>query len=177
MPALPPSMTKARSSQWDMGPDTAAQKAGRIIEPADYVDEETGEKVNPNGVRRARRIDLVESYHKRDRNPILDKRQFMAATSLREAYLQTQRTAPAIKKVQVDSSPKPDAHVEIMIDRLSKFSGLMKCVPTEAKSVVDIVVLENQAVGSLREYRGSGHAKGVIRLQGALNLIADQLGY
>lgn len=160
----------------DMGPDTQLQRAGTVLEPVTFIMDDGTVKESPNGIKRLRRIDLVESYHRRDRNPLLNARQYKAATAIRVAYEATMKSAPAIKKVQVDSTPKPDAHVAIMIDRVSNFARIMKHVPADSKAVVDAVVLENQSIGWLRQYRGSKHALGVRLLQAGLDAVADALG-
>lgn len=168
------SASPAATNRWDMGTGTRAQRLGLVTEDADWVDPETGEKVNPNGVKRARRIDVAESYHKRGR---LDDRQLKAAMALRGAYEATMKSPPAIKKVQVDVTPKPDQHIDIIVDRISKFSEIMRHVPLASKPVVDAVVLENNSVGWLPQYRGRKHSRGVELLQSGLDAVADALKY
>lgn len=166
------SLATAMPDRWDMGPDTPAQRAGKVIEAADYVDPETGESKNPNNVRRARRVDMVEVYEKRG---ILDRRQVRAATILRTTYEATQRTAPAIKAIQVDSSPKPDAHVAIMVDRISKFAGVMSKVLPEYREIIDCVVLGNNIPARIRRFRGPKYQTGIAHMQAALADLADRL--
>lgn len=170
--ALPETMTKHSRDRWDMGPSTQAQKAGKIIEPAEFYDEESGKMVNPNGVKRARRIDLVEHYH---RKGIIDRRQMLAGLALRVAFEGTQRTAPAIKKVQVDSSPKPDANIEIMIDRISRFADIYEGMNTGDRDILDCVVLNNSTPAWLKKYRGPRYHLGIERMQEALAKLADRL--
>lgn len=160
----------------DMGPDTTAQRAGRVIEAADWVDPETGERKNPNNVRRARRIDLVESYYRRSSNPLINERQFRAAVALRNAFEATQRTPPAIKAIQVDSSPKPDANVAMMIERQSKYHAIAKHVPKESAAVIDMVVICGHSIGHHRDYRNRNHANGVALLRLGLTAVANGLG-
>jgi hypothetical protein len=162
------------TNRWDMGPDTPAQRAGKVIESADYIDPETGKRINPNNVKRARRIDLIETYHKRER-PILDTRQFRAAQLLRNAYEATQKSPPAIKKVQVDTTPKPDANVAIMVDRISAFHRAARHIPPECRPVIDVVVLQNRAIAAHPAYKAWNHAKGVALLQRGLDAIAEGL--
>lgn len=170
-----PANVANRVTRGDMGPDTAAQRQGRVIEPVTFVDDDGNLKESPNNMRRARRIDVIESYHKRDRNPILDGRQYKAAKALREAYEATKRSPPAIKEIQVDASPKPDQHIDIMIDRISRFTAIMRHVPKDCKDVIDAVVLENQSIGWLKQYRNSKHSNGVKRLQKGLDAVAEGL--
>jgi len=167
------SLVAKGGSNWDLGATGPANRAGLMIEDATWTDPETGEKKNPNGVKRARRIDMVESYFCRG---VLDYRQYTAATALRNTFEATQRSAPAIKKVQVDSSPKPDANVAIMVDRISKYSAIGKHITPRSKRVIELVVIDNQSVGKAKEYRGWNHAKGVRLLQEGLSIIADKIG-
>lgn len=164
------------NNRWDMGPTTVAQMAGKVIENAAWTDAD-GNKVNPNGVKRARRIDLAESYHKRTNNQLLNERQFKAAVHIRDTFENTQRTAPAIKAIQVDSTPKPDQHVAILMDRISKYSDVMRRVPSESIKVVEAVAIDNRAIGHLKQYRGRRHAIGVRLLQEGLNAVADHMQY
>ena len=162
------------ANRWDMGPDTPAQRQGKVIEDADWIDPETGKRINPNGIKRARRIDLVETYHRRER-PFLDARQYKAAVALRNAYEQTQRSAPAIKKVQVDSTPKPDANVAVMVDRASDYHAVARHIPPECRAVIDIVVVQNRAIAAHPAYKAWNHAKGVALLRRGLDAIAEGL--
>lgn len=126
---------------WDTGPDTAAQRAGKVIEDATYTDPETGEKRNPNGVKRARRIDLAE--HLRNKG-FVSERGLRAALLIRDAFERTMRSPPAIKKVQVDTSPKPDHAVAIMVDRISAYHAAVQRIPPKYWSLVTWVVIDNQ---------------------------------
>ena len=155
-----------------MGPDTAAQRCGKVIEDAKMWDAEKGEYVNPNGVKRARRVDMCSTYYKRGQ---INERQHNAAMKLREAYEATMKSPPAIREIQVDDSPAPDRIVELQIDRLSRFSGLMRHVPVSSKAVVDIVVLDNHSIGRLKQYRAYKFARGLAALQDGLDAVADSL--
>lgn len=156
---------------WDAGPNTAAQKAGKVVEDVTETDPTTGKRVNPNGVKRARRIDMIESYHKRGR---VTDRQMRAALKLREAYEATLRGPAAIKEIQVDSSPKPDQHVAITIDRMSKFIAISRHIPQPYAGIVEHVAIHNRSVGSM--YRGRLHSKGVLLLREGLDRLADAMG-
>ncbi|APX88657.1 hypothetical protein BV394_02020 [Brevirhabdus pacifica] len=128
---------------WDAGPDTAAQRAGRIIEDVTETDPETGKRVNPNGIKRARRIDLIEHYRIIG---VITQAEFTALMALRMAYEKTQRGPPAIQELQVDTSSKPDHAVAILMDRLSRYSQMMAHVRPEHRRVITCVVLDNQTV-------------------------------
>ena len=162
---------KLRASEWDMGPATLAQSYLKVVEDASWTDPDTGKKINPNGVKRARRIDLFEHYARIGK---LEPRCIEAGRKLRTAWEATQRSAPAIKKVQVDSSPKPDQHIAVQIDRFSKYHNMMRLVDTKDIQIIDCVVLCNRGIHHLG-YRGRHHAKGVALLGEALGRLADKL--
>lgn len=164
-----------RVSRGDMGATGPAMRRGLVTEAVTYVDDQGNLKESPNNMRRARRVDLIESYHNRE-NAHIDERQLKAAKRLRESYEATMKSPPAIKAIQVDASPKPDHAVTMQIDRISAFSAIMRHVPKDCRDVVSAVALDNQAIGRLKEYRGRNHVKGVERLQRGLDCIADGLG-
>lgn len=166
-------VTLAKNDYFDVGPKTAAARQGLIIEEAKIWDEKKGKYVNPNGVKRARRIDMCESYHKRGK---ITDRQRNAATKLRDAWEATMKSPPSLNFIQVDSCPKPDKQTAMMIDRISKFAAIMKRVPKGSKVVIDAVVLENQSIGYLKKYRAYKFEEGLAALQAGLDAVADGLG-
>lgn len=139
-------------SPWDMGQNTLAQNYMTVTEERGETDPKTGKKSNPNGVKGKRRISVVELYHRQDH---ITAKQLQAAEALMNAYERTLRTPPAVKEVNVDSSPKPDKATSIKIDRLSGFHRLYKRVPARCKRVIDRVVLENERVFVPRKARGA----------------------
>lgn len=160
----------APPTSWDQGPDTAAQRANKVIEPAVTYDE-SGKAINPNGVKRARRVDLVEVYYRRG---IISKRAFLAAQALRMAYEGTMRSPPAINPIQVDSSPKPDANVAIQIDRTSCYVAVMGMVDKDHRKLVSAVVLEDRTPKHAG-YEGKRYQDGVRTLAEALEIVADRI--
>lgn len=143
----------------------------KVIEDAKTFDEEKGQWVNPNGVKRARRVDLIESYHAQGK---IDYRGMLAGLALRMAYETTMKSAPAIKKIQVDTFPKPDANIAIIIDRISRFSIVYGLVPLEDRPILDCVILQNAGPNNIG-FKGSAYHKGIARLQEALTRLADAL--
>lgn len=161
--------------EWDMGTGTQAQKAGLVVEDARWWDEDRQRWVNPNGVKRARRVNVCETYH---RKGWLTKRQFSASEALVTAWEATQKSPPAIKKVQVDSFPKPDAHVAILIDRISRFHGVMGKVAAGDVSLISHVVLHNRIPATHPDYvncKGRRYREGVDALADALDALADAM--
>lgn len=161
--------------EWDMGTGTQAQRAGLVIEDARWWDEERQKWVNPNGVKRARRVNLCETYH---RKGWLTARQFSASEALVKAWEATMKSPPAIKKVQVDTFPKPDAHVAILIDRISRFHGVMGKVAIGDRSLIAHVVLDNRVPTTHPDYahcKGRRYREGVDALAVALDALADAI--
>ena len=158
-------------TSWDMGPDTPAQRAGKVVEPASYADAETGKEINPNGVKRLRKVDLVEVYYRRG---WISKRGLAAADALRKAYEATQRSPPAINPIQVDSSPKPDENIAVQIDRTSRYVALMGLVDRDHRKVVAAVVLEDRTPAHAG-FKGRRYQEGIRVLHEALELLADRM--
>jgi hypothetical protein len=156
---------------WDMGPDTEAQRAGKVIEDARIWDADKERWVNPNGVKRARRIDLIESWANAGK---VTERQLKAALALRVAYERTMRSPPAIQKIQVDTFPKPDANIAIIVDRIGAFADVMRYVPSGCRAAVECVVLDNRGVNGVG-YKGRAYARGIELLREGLDAVADGL--
>ncbi len=160
---------------WDLGPTTAAQQAGKITEEATYTDPETGEKLNPNGVKRARRIDVAEFYFNKG---YISESGWKAARAIREAWEATMQSQPAIKKVQVDSSPKPDAAVVIQVDRLSKLASVSKHIPPGYRGMIEHVVMSNQSAWSYHRITKRKHLSVIERRElakKALRIMLDEV--
>lgn len=135
----------------------AANGYAPAMEDATTIDPETGKSTNPNGVKRARRIDLIEHYRIRG---IITQGEFTALMALRMAYEKTQRGPPAIQEIQVDTSPKPDHAVAILMDRISGYSQMMAHVRPEHRQVITCVVLDNRTVAQLG-FRGRRYQSGM----------------
>lgn len=171
--AAPKAAVTLAGNGWDMGPRTALQDAGKVIEGRGEINPETGEMVNPNGVMGARRVDLVEIYGKRG---WLEPRHVTAAKALRMAWEGTMKSPDAIKAIQVDSSPKPDHAVAMQIDRISKFSKVMGLVPKRHREIIDMTVLRGGSPAQLRQYRGPNFQAGIAALRVALDNLANDIG-
>lgn len=158
----------------DLGPNTASARRSSVVEPVTHIDEETGEvKNSPNNVKRRRRIDLVEGYQRRN---IITKRQLLAAQAFRTAFEQTQKSPPAINPVQVDTSPKPDSAVDIMLSRVSIFRSVSKHATLDWHLLFH-VCCEDRAITSYPGCTGRAYQAGVDRLRHALDVLADNMGY
>ena len=157
-------------TEWDHGPNTQAARAMTVVEDAGEIDPKTGKRVNPNGVKRLRRICVTEWYYRRGH---LTRRQADAANKLLSAWEQTLRGPPAIKEINVDSSPKPDANVAIQIDRISGFHNIMRKAPSKYAAYIDHVVIHNRPINSMPGAKRDG--KYMKRLAAGLDLLADAI--
>jgi len=175
-------VTLAEVPSWDMGATGRANRHGLIQEDATELDPETGKpQPNPNGVKRMRRVDMLEVWFKRG---TLTAAQYNAAFDLRSAFDRTQMT-PSMDPSQdkVDSSPKPDHAVTIHIDRLSRFHELFKLVASEDRQIIDVCILQGSSPAKLRlrdgrrPYYGPGHAEGLRHLVAALERLASAMGH
>lgn len=156
---------------WDLGPQTAAQSANKILEDAAEPDPETGVIHNPNGVMRARRVDMLEVYHRRG---WISTRGFVAADRLRRAWLNTQR-APGGYPLRVDTSPKPDQSIDILLSRISTLAALSAHISQDDRAILECIVYHDLALGHLPAFRGRHFRAGVKKMAEALERLADQL--
>lgn len=157
---------------WDHGATGKANRIGLVVEERGEKDAKTGKTINPNGVTGARRVDLLEFWHKRGS---ISTEGYNAAEMLRNAFEATQRGKPALPdNDRVQSSPKPDHAVDIQIDRISRFEGLMRHVRITDRAIVTACVLDGQhpgrIVGPLRV------REGFAILRQALDNFAASLG-
>lgn len=162
-------------SRWDQGASGVANRVGLVTEDRGDTDPESGKKINPNGIRGVRRVDMLEVYGNRG---WITKRGLSAAEALRNAWEATQRGKGAdLSDVRVDRTPKPDASIDVQIDRVSLLVGISRLVPKEDRDIIFAVACEGRAVGHLRQYRGSNHDLGKSHLHEATERLAEKLGY
>jgi len=159
------------ASDWDHGAEGRANRIGLVIEQRGEVDPKTGKVQNPNGVTGARRVDLLEFWHRRGS---ISTEGFNAAEALRNAFEATMRGKAALPdNDRVQSSPKPDHAVDIQIDRISRFQNLMGYVHSCDREIVTACVLDGRhpshVYGPLRVREGFEH------LRHALDALADSI--
>lgn len=157
---------------WDHGASGQANRIGLIVEERGELDARTGKVVNPNRVTGARRVDMLEIYHKRG---WITTRGYGAGELLRVAWLRTDMgtCAPWLRE-RVDSSPKPDEAVAVQIDRLSSLIRIARLIPAGDKAILDRVCRQGAGVGSLPQYRNVAHTAGIRHLSDALERLADR---
>lgn len=159
---------------WDTGATGPANRNGLVIEDAADMDPETGKAVNPNNIKRARRVNMLEVWH---RKGVISTAGFNAAEKLRDAFEATSRAPGWPDNDRVQSSPKPDHAVTIQIDRLSAFHAFHRHVTDEDREIIDACVLLGGSPMRIRRYRGGrGYQAGLEHLRAALDRLAIAIG-
>ena len=159
---------------WDAGAMGQANRHNLITEDAADIDPETGKAANPNGVKRARRVDMLEIWH---RKGIITTAGYNAAERLRDAMEATMRAPGWPDNDRVQSSPKPDHAVTIQIDRISAFHAIAKHVAKDDQPIVYHCALNGQLPATLRidgarPYYGRGYEAGLKHLSQALDRLS-----
>ena len=158
---------------WDHGATGSANRVGLVVEERGEIDPKSGKVRNPNGVTGVRRMDMLEIYYRRD---VISLRGYIAGLALREAWLRTGvgTCAPWLRE-RVDSSPKPDAAIEVQIDRLSALLRISRLVSHDDDAILDAVVARGVGLADCRQYRGRNHDAGKKHLHDALERLADKI--
>lgn len=171
--AKPKSEVSLAQPRWDRGADGQANRIGLVEEPVTWTDDE-GNEVNPNGVKRLRRVDMLENYYRRG---WISQRGFSAGEKLRNAWEAVGKVkAMDFKQDRVDSTPKPDQHVAIQVDRVSHLVSLSKHIPDEYAEIILTVAREGRGIAALPQYRGSRHEGGKVDLHNAFEALAEAMG-
>lgn len=152
---------------WDFGAKGQANQIGLVVEDAAEMTPE-GKAANPNGVKRARRVDMLELWYRRGD---ITAAGFNAAEKLRDAFEATERAPGWPDNDRVQSSPKPDHAVTIQIDRLSAYHAVARHVRDEDRDIIGHCVLMRGVPSGLRKYRWKA-ADGLVALRVALDNLA-----
>ena len=160
------------ATPWDLGAKGKANQAGLVIEDAAETTPE-GKAANPNGVKRARRVDMLERWHRLGK---ITTAGYNAAEKLRNAFEATERAPGWPDNDRVQSSPKPDHAVTIQIDRLSKYHFIARHVARDDREIISHCVLSQGTPAGLKKYRGRNHEKGYAHLREALERLAKSMG-
>lgn len=153
---------------WDLGPKTAAQIEGKVVEEVTHLVIVDGKpkQVNPNEVIRTRRENWINRYHRQGK---LSDQQFAVALELLDASLglATQDPLAALRIDGGRSGSDPEAE---RVDRRRKFREMWAMIPQFARPVIEHVVVDN---GSLRGMPhcscGAEEARHLDRLQRGLD--------
>jgi len=160
--------------RWDQGATGQANREGLVSEARGEVDPDTGKKVNPNNIKGMRRVDMMEVYHRRG---WISDRGYTAGEALRDAWMATQRgKGTDYAATRVDSTAKPDAHIDIQIDRVSRLISVSSLIPADDVSIVFAVACDGHAISRLKCYHGINHERGKAHLRAALDRLATTLG-
>lgn len=178
--AAPISAVTTTIAPWDMGATGPANRAGLEREDATELDPKTGKPIpNPNRVSRMRRVDMLEVWH---RKGVITTAGYNAAVSLRNAFEATQKAPGWPDNDRVQSSPKPDHAVAIMIDRVSAYHAINKLVHPGDAAIVDMCVIQDSSPAYIRDkdgkrpYYGPGHKAGIAHIRAALDRLAKRMG-
>ena len=155
---------------WDFGATGKANQAGLTIEDA-AENTPQGKDANPNGVKRARRVDNLERWH---RMGDISTAGYNAAEKLRNAFEATERAPGWPDNDRVQSSPKPDHAVTIQIDRLSRYHAIARHVHRDDREIIGQCVLRQGTPSGLMRYRRKP-VQGKAALRAALDRLADKL--
>lgn len=156
---------------WDHGATGPANRRGLVVEQRGDIDPDTGETINPNGITGARRIDLLQYWHKRG---TISTAGYNAAVHLKDAFDDTFRSKPSLpENDRVQSSPKPDHAVTIQIERISRYEKLARHIASKDKAIISACVLDghhpSRVYGALRVREGLAH------LHDALDRMSDAM--
>ena len=160
--------------RWDQGATGQANRVGLVSEARGDVDPDTGERVNPNGVKGVRRVDMLEVYHQMGR---ISDAGFTAGEALRDAWTATQRSKGTdYAATRVDSTSKPDAHIDIQIDRMSDYLAVSKHIIKSDRAILAAVVGDGRTVAHLKQYQRENLSQGMAHLRAALDRLAVAMG-
>lgn len=154
----------------ELGLVTSASRSGAIIEDVFHIDEDTGNRIkDPNGTKRARRMPVIERYHRRG---LISDRQLTAAERLLMAWENTQRgQGNDYSKTKVDTSARPDVAVVRQMTN-SQWYYWVKNGVTVFRPYVLHVVEDNLFLNSMPGYRDVVYME---RLRKGLDALADYL--
>jgi len=163
---------------WDMGATGPANRIGLVVEDRGETGPD-GKTHNPNQVKGARRVDMLEHWH---RHGTISTAGYNAAITVRAAFENTQRSpGTSFEQDRVDSSPKPDHAVTIQIDRISGYHKVNRFVLAADAPLVHHCVLGGGTPGSFRvkgarPYLGPNYPAGLRELAAALDRLAKAMG-
>ena len=168
---LPKSAVSLVVAPWDTGASGAANRVGMIVEDVGDVDPETGEVINPNKIRRVRRLSVAAMYLRAGH---LTDRQAAAADVLLKAWEQKDRRPPAINEAKVDASPKADDRTVMVLERAMRYVAVARLVAQSWEPYVMHVARDDRHISSMPGYRKGGPY--MDRLRKGLDDLADRLG-
>lgn len=140
--------------------------AGTVVEE---ITNEKGE--NPNHMARRLRVERIEDMMRRKQ---ITMRQYQAGKELRDAWCGVEKLSSGGElKERVQSSPKPDATIDVQTDAISRYKYVMDAVPGNMRYVVEHVCFDNLPLHMLGGISGMHSAN----LKVALDLVANKMRY
>ena len=148
----------------DHGTGTAAAMASTVL---------VAVPDDKNGMKRRVRQGALELVNKDNG---LTMRQYQAGQEIRDAFEETALSPPAIKEIQVDTCPTPDATIDRQVDAQSRYAFAMSAVPSKFKHIVEHVCVDNLPISHLpgRQIMGGSYR---AWLKVSLDLVANKLRY
>ena len=159
-PSRPP------SNPWDHGAKGPANRIGLVEEAATDIDPETGRETrNPNRVTRMRRRPWIDTYLLQGK---LTVAQVSIARELQDASEGAKIADPlAALRGQIDRDSRAPDPQAAAFDARRKFHRMWRNVPTNARPVIEAVVIEDMPI--TRFAKGSSAERQMKRLAQGLD--------
>ncbi len=134
-----------------------------------WFDHDTGKVVNPEFVKRARRVDMMETYYRRG---IISQRGHIAIVEFRLML----EPPPRTDGVKVDGGIDPTWRIAGLIDHQARPLRLLSGMSLRDREIITEVAIEGRAVSYLPQYRNRLGQTGQEVLAVALDRLADAMG-
>jgi hypothetical protein len=177
--SAPASAVTLPTTAWDLGASGPANRHGMTTEDAGEINPTTGQRENPNGVIRARRVDMLEVWH---RKGVITGQGYYAAIKLRDAIECTQKAPGWPDNDRVQSSPKPDHAIDMHLSRQSDLHEITRHIAADDEPLVWHCVIggtpASLRIRGVRPYHGgNGLELGLQHLADALDRLAKAMGW
>lgn len=139
---------------WDFGASGLANRAGLVIEDVGEIDPATGNAANPNGVKRARRVEWLGAYFAQRK---LTLQQVNAGRHLR-ACAEGKPTQDALAAIVVDRDPRSGDAAADNYDARREYLRLMSLVPPASRFALEWVAVNDRPVNAIPGCRGGRDA-------------------
>jgi len=161
--------TKPLPWNGDHGTGTAAATAGTEFEQATDNPNDT----NPNNMGRRVRVNVIQPMIKRGS---LTMRQGQAAQAIQQAHCKVEMLSSGGElKEQVQSSPKPDATIDVQVERMGELVFVTRPILRGDRALVEWVCYHNRPVHTFA--RMTGNSRPLDRFRMAMDRVADQMRY
>ena len=146
---------------------------GTGTQAAQYGTEVVAVKDSPNHMGRRQRVNVITRLEERN---LLTMRQIQAARAISDAYarVQTLSSGGELREV-VDSTPKPDATVEMQVRANSEWVHVMRPVHKADRHIVEQACCLNIPLTQIA--RGGKAVRLYQRFRKSLDAVADHMRY